>query len=170
MRNQIFWYSIEVTAPIVTSHGRPNIPLWGDGSLMIMKVCDETICGLVTSSLIVSMTVEVSSLNLVKTSALRWIVLSRPIFWMTDSCSRLTKLPLSTMTLSTMASASCTEITRASSWGKSTPSVSCLVKPTIGPGTDIYGLNLIDRSRLLDFSLLGVIGGPQMLEFDKDFC
>ena len=135
MRNQIFWYSIEVTAPIFTSQGRPNISLWEDGSLTIMKVCNETISGLVTSSVIAPMAVEVSPLNPVKTSGLHWIMLFEPIFWMTDSCRRLTELPLSTMTLSTMVWANCTEITRASSWGKSTPSESCSMKPTIGPGT-----------------------------------
>ncbi|KAM1122080.1 hypothetical protein ACFX2I_003680 [Malus domestica] len=100
-----------------------------------MKVYNEKISGLVTSSVIVLMVVEISPLKPVKTSALRWIVLSRPIFWMTDNCRMLTELPLSTIILSTMAWASCTEITKASSWRKFTPSASCSMKPTIGPDT-----------------------------------
>ena len=71
-----------------------------------MKVCDETIGGLVTLSVIVPLVVKVSLLNPVKTFSLRWIVLSKPIFWMTDSCRMLTELLLSTIILSTMAWAS----------------------------------------------------------------
>ena len=71
-----------------------------------MKVWEEIIGGLVTSSIIMPMVVVVSPLNSVKTSALRWIVLSRPIFWITDNCRILTELPLSIITLSMMAWAS----------------------------------------------------------------
>ncbi|KAM1546976.1 hypothetical protein ACFX10_047133 [Malus domestica] len=100
-----------------------------------MKIYDETIGRLVTSSVMVSMAVEVSPLNPVKTSVLRLIMFSRPIFLMTDSCRILTKMPLSTIILSTMVWASRIEINKASSWRKFTPSVSYSVKLTIGPDT-----------------------------------
>ena len=71
-----------------------------------MNICNETIGGLVTLNVMVSMAVEVSLLNPAKASALRLIGLSRPIFWMTDSCRMLTEMPLSIIILSTMVWAS----------------------------------------------------------------
>ncbi|KAM1634169.1 hypothetical protein PS1_012544 [Malus domestica] len=100
-----------------------------------MKAYDETIGELVTLSVRVPMAIEVSLLNLVKTFALCLIILSRPIFWMTDSYRMLIELLLFTMILSTTMWASCTELTMASSWGKSTSAASCSMKSTIGPST-----------------------------------
>lgn len=48
--------------------------------MTIMKIYNEIIGGLVKSRVIVPIAVEVSLLNLVKTSALCLIMLSKPIF------------------------------------------------------------------------------------------